>query len=109
MFIAMNRFKVRPEKEAEFKSRWLDREVLLKTAPGFLMIQFMRGDVLPDHVVYASQTIWASRAAYEAWRKSELFHTAHKDMGQGEVLTLEKREFSGYDVLRTVEAQERAA
>lgn len=43
MFVAMNRFKVRPEKEAEFRSRWLDREVLLRTAPGFLMIQFMRG------------------------------------------------------------------
>lgn len=109
MFIAMNRFKVLPEKEGEFKSRWLDREVLLKTAPGFLMIQFMRGDVLADYVEYASQTIWASRDAYEAWRQSKLFHTAHKDMGQGDVLTLEKREFSGYDVLRTVQAQEQAA
>ncbi|CEF57296.1 hypothetical protein AGA_2613 [Acetobacter ghanensis] len=109
MFVAMNRFKVRPEKEAEFRSRWLDREVLLRTAPGFLMIQFMRGDVQPAYVAYASQTIWASREAYEAWRKSELFHIAHKGMGQGEPLTLEKREFSGYDVLRTVEGQEQAA
>ena len=109
MFVAMNRFKVRPEKETEFRSRWLDREVLLRTAPGFLMIQFMRGDVLHDYVAYASQTIWVSRAAYEAWRQSELFHVAHKGVGQGEALTLGKREFNGYDVLRTVEGQEQAA
>ncbi|WP_231874831.1 antibiotic biosynthesis monooxygenase family protein [Acetobacter cerevisiae] len=93
----MNRFKIRPEKEAEFKSRWLDREVFLRTAPA------------SDYLVYASQTVWASREAYDAWRKSELFHVAHKGMGQGEVLTLEKREFSGYDVLRTVAGQEQAA
>lgn len=97
MFVAMNRFKVRPEKEAEFKSRWLDREVLLRGAPA------------SDYLAYASQTVWASREAYDAWRKSELFHVAHKGMGQGEVLTLEKREFSGYDVLRTVAGQEQAA
>lgn len=109
MFVAMNRFKVRPEKEAEFRSRWLDREVMLRTAPGFLIIQFMQGDVQPDHVVYASQTIWTSREAYEAWRQSDLFYAAHNGMGQGETLTLEKREFSGYDVLRTVEGQEQAA
>lgn len=109
MFVAMNRFKVRPEKEAEFKSRWFDREILLRTAPGFLMIQFMQGAPASDYLVYASQTVWASREAYDAWRKSELFHVAHKGMGQGEVLTLEKREFSGYDVLRTVAGQEQAA
>ncbi|OAG75704.1 Heme-degrading monooxygenase IsdG [Acetobacter malorum] len=109
MFVAMNRFKVRPQKEAEFKSRWLDREVLLRAAPGFLMIQFMRGDTASDYVAYASQTVWTSREAYEAWRQSDLFHTAHKGVGQGEVLTLEKREFSGYDVLRTVSGQEQAA
>ncbi|ARW11535.1 antibiotic biosynthesis monooxygenase family protein [Acetobacter ascendens] len=109
MFIGMNRFKVRLEKEAEFKSRWLEREVLLSAAPDFLMIQFMRGEALPDYVAYASQTIWTSREAYQAWRQSELFHVAHKGMGQGEVLTIEKREFSGYDVLRTVAGQEQAA
>ncbi|WP_415466484.1 antibiotic biosynthesis monooxygenase family protein [Acetobacter persici] len=109
MFVAMNRFKVHPEKESEFKSRWLDRDVLLKTAPGFLMIQFMRGETRPDYIAYASQTVWASKEAYEAWRQSDIFQTAHKGMGQGEVLTLEKREFSGYEVLRTVSGQEEAA
>ncbi|WKC16567.1 antibiotic biosynthesis monooxygenase family protein [Acetobacter pasteurianus] len=109
MFIAMNHFKVRPEKEAEFKNCWLEREVLLNTASGFLMIQFMRGNVFPGYVAYASQTVWTSREAYEAWRKSELFHAAHKGVGQGEALTLEKRAFSSYEVLRTVIGQEQAA
>lgn len=109
MFVAMNRFKVHPEKESEFKSRWLDRDVLLKTAPGFLMIQFMRGEARAEYIAYASQTVWASQEAYEAWRKSDIFQIAHKGMGQGEVLTLEKREFSGYEVLRTVCAKAEAA
>jgi len=36
MYIAMNRFKVRPEEQEAFKARWFDREVYLKTVPGFV-------------------------------------------------------------------------
>ncbi|MFT8809383.1 antibiotic biosynthesis monooxygenase family protein [Gluconobacter sp.] len=109
MFVVVNRFKVRPEKEDDFCRRWLDREVLLKTVPGFLMIQFMKGSTYPDHVAYASQTVWTSREAFEAWRGSDVFQTAHRNAGKGEALTIGRREFSAYEVLRTVEGLEQAA
>lgn len=109
MFVVVNRFKVLPEKEADFRRRWLDREVLLDTVPGFLTIQFLKGSTYPDHVAYASHAAWASREAFEAWRESDLFQAAHKDAGKGEPLTLGKREFSAYEVLRTVEGREQVA
>ncbi len=109
MFVVVNRFKVLPHKEADFRRRWLDRDVLLDTVPGFLIIQFLKGGTYPDHVAYASHASWASREAFEAWRGSDLFQTAHKDAGKGESLTLGKREFSAYEVLRTVEGLEEAA
>ncbi|MFT8327908.1 antibiotic biosynthesis monooxygenase family protein [Gluconobacter oxydans] len=109
MFVVVNRFKVRLDREADFRRRWLDREVLLNTVPGFLMIQLLKGGIYSDHVAYASHASWTSREAFEAWRGSDLFQTAHKDAGKGEPLTIGRREFSAYEVLRTVEGMEQAA
>ena len=36
MFIAMNRFRVKPGSEAEFEAVWLNREVYLDAVPGFI-------------------------------------------------------------------------
>src|SRR5215510_13802709 len=60
MYIAMNRFKVRPEEQERFKTRWFDREVYLKTVPGFVSFQLLQGPDREDHVLYASHTIWRS-------------------------------------------------
>lgn len=35
MYIAMNRFKVKPEEQKAFTRRWLERDVFLKTVPGY--------------------------------------------------------------------------
>lgn len=43
MYIAMNRFKVRPEEQEAFKARWFDREVYLKTVPGFVAFHLLQG------------------------------------------------------------------
>ncbi|MFT8675454.1 MAG: antibiotic biosynthesis monooxygenase [Acetobacter sp.] len=103
MFVVMNRFKVIPDREQAFRSRWLDREITLKGVPGFMSIRFMKEDSHADHVPYASETQWVSRTAYENWRVSDAFRSAHKDVGTGEPLTLEKRETRFYDILKTVE------
>lgn len=109
MYIAMNRFKVRPEEQEAFKSRWLDREVYLKTVPGFVAFHLLKGPERDDHVLYASHTIWRSHAAFEAWTRSEPFRAAHAGAGSGRSLTLTHPEFEGFEVLQEITADGEAA
>lgn len=104
MFIAMNRFKVRPDSEDMFLARWLDREVSLCGVPGFVAIRFMKGDAYETYILYASETTWVSREAFDDWKQSDVFRTAHRTAGQGEMLTIERRESNGFEVLKTVSA-----
>lgn len=106
MFVVMNRFKVIPGCETEFESRWLDREVQLRTVPGFIKIQFMKGETAQDHVLYASQTFWADKKDFDNWRSSMLFETTHKNAGKSKILTLEKRQSNSFTILKTVDALE---
>lgn len=83
MYIAMNRFRVAPDKQEAFMARWLDREVLLRTVPGFVSFQFLKGPASEDYVLYASHTVWASEEAFIGWTKSEQFRQAHATAGEG--------------------------
>ena len=65
MFIAMNRFKVRKGEEKAFEARWLDRDVQIRTVPGFIEFHLLKGPEREDHILYASHTLWASEAAFE--------------------------------------------
>ena len=104
MYIAMNRFKVRPEEQERFKARWFDREVYLKTVPGFVAFHLLQGPGREDHVLYASHTIWRSHADFESWTKSEQFRAAHAGAGSGRSLTLGHPEFEGFEVLQEITA-----
>ncbi|GBQ20342.1 antibiotic biosynthesis monooxygenase family protein [Gluconacetobacter sacchari] len=103
MYIAMNRFRVRPDCEEAFRRRWLDRDVLLKTVPGFVSFQFLKGAAAEDHVLYASHTVWASYEAFIGWTRSEQFRAAHANAGEGQPLTVGPPVFEGFDVLQNVE------
>lgn len=105
MYIAMNRFRVKPDCIAEFEQRWLDRDVLLTTVPGFVSFQFLRGPVHEDHVLYASHTVWASRDAFAAWTQSEQFRKAHAQAGKGGSLTIAPPVFEGFDVVQDIAGQ----
>ena len=83
MYIAMNRFKVRPDSEEAFRARWLEREVLLRTVPGFISFQFLQGPEREDHILYASHTVWESYEAFIGWTQSEQFLGAHAGAGLG--------------------------
>ncbi len=102
MFIAMNRFKVLKGSEAEFENVWLSRETHLNEMAGFVEFHLLRGPEREDHVLYASHTIWRSKAAFEAWTKSEQFRKAHAGAGTKKVLYHGHPEFEGFDVLQTV-------
>jgi len=104
MYIAMNRFKVRPEEQEAFKARWFDREVYLKTVPGFVAFHLLQGPDRQDHVLYASHTLWRSRADFEDWTRSEQFRAAHAGAGSGRSLTLTHPEFEGFEVLQEIAA-----
>jgi heme-degrading monooxygenase HmoA len=104
MFIAMNRFKVRTGEERAFEARWLGRETYLHAVPGFVEFRLLKGPERDDHVLYASHSLWRSRAAFEAWTRSEAFRAAHRDAGEGRSLTLSHPEFEGFDVLQVVTA-----
>jgi heme-degrading monooxygenase HmoA len=102
MFIAMNRFQVTPGAESEFEKVWTSRDSHLSGVPGFIEFHLVRGPVRDDHVLYASHTIWRSRADFEAWTHSEAFRRAHAGAGGNRSLYLGHPEFEGFDVLQTI-------
>ncbi|MBB2206196.1 antibiotic biosynthesis monooxygenase family protein [Gluconacetobacter takamatsuzukensis] len=104
MYIAMNRFRVAPDCEEAFQRRWLDREVMLRTVPGFVSFQFLKGPRHEDHVLYASHTVWDSFNAFIAWTQSEQFRQAHATAGEGRKLTIGPPVFEGFEVLQDVAA-----
>lgn len=81
MFIAMNRFQVAKGKETDFETVWTSRDTHLKSVPGFVAFHLLRGPEREDHTLFASHTVWASRADFEAWTKSEAFRMAHRGAG----------------------------
>jgi heme-degrading monooxygenase HmoA len=49
-----------------------------------------------------------SKATFEAWTKSEVFHLAHRDAGQNKPLCLDHPQFEGFEVRQTVRRGEDA-
>jgi heme-degrading monooxygenase HmoA len=105
MFIAMNRFKVVKGAEADFEHVWTSRDSHLRDVPGFVEFHLLRGPERDDHVLYSSHTIWAGRAAFEDWTRSEAFRLAHRDAGGNKPLYLGHPEFEGFEVIQTVEGK----
>jgi heme-degrading monooxygenase HmoA len=102
MFIAMNRFRVAKGSEAAFEQVWTSRDTYLDKVPGFLEFRLLKGPEGEDHTLYASHSIWQSRAAFEAWTKSEAFRAAHSRAGDNKPLYLDHPQFEGFEVCQTV-------
>jgi heme-degrading monooxygenase HmoA len=82
MYLTMNRFKVRPGREADFEAVWTGRDSRLHEVPGFVSFHLMKGALKDGCRLYASHTLWASEAAFAAWTKSEAFRSAHRGAGE---------------------------
>lgn len=108
MFIAMNRFKVKPGQEAAFEQVWKSRDSRLSTLPGFEQFHLLRGPETETHTLYASHTIWRSRDDFEAWTRSDAFRQAHKGAGSHGQLYLEHPQFEGFEPVQTLSATEPA-
>jgi len=104
MFIAMNRFQVVKGEEAAFEQVWLSRDTHLADVPGFVEFHLLRGPELEDHTLFASHTIWRSKADFEAWTTSEAFRAAHRNAGDNKPLYVGHPRFEGFEVVQTVAA-----
>ncbi len=102
MYIAMNRFKVALGAEADFETMWRTRDSHLKTVPGFVAFNLLRGPQADDHVLYATHTTWSDYAAFEAWTKSEAFRAAHGKAGGTKVLYIGPPQFEGFEAVQTL-------
>jgi len=111
MFIAMNRFKVLKDCAEEFEQRWLSRESHLHELEGFVEFHMLRGPEREDHVLYSSHTLWASKAHFEAWTRSDQFRMSHTraSTGSNKPLTLGHPEFEGFEVFQTIRPNRKAA
>ena len=100
MFIAMNRFQVRRGEEAAFEAIWRERDSHLNAVAGFVEFHLLRGPEYDDHTLYASHTVWASRADFEAWTRSDAFRKAHAGAGGHRTVYLGHPQFEGFEVVQ---------
>ncbi len=99
MYIAMNRFKIAPGREQDFAAIWHERESHLDGVPGFQSFHLLRGPSQQDHTLFASHTVWASKAHFDAWTDSEAFKRAHAGAGGAKDIYLGPPQFEGFEVV----------
>ncbi len=97
MFVAMNKFKIVLGKEEEFIGIWRNRDTYLQAVPGFVQFHLVKGDVSDDFALFATHSIWDSRAAFENWTKSEAFRKAHANAGEIKGIYLGPPQFEGFE------------
>ena len=98
-FIAMNRFKIIPNREKDFENIWKNRETNLNDVSGFIEFHLVKGNSEETYTVYASHSTWNSRKDFEVWTKSEAFRQAHKGAGEHSSIYLGHPEFEGFEVI----------
>lgn len=104
MFIAMNRFKIKPGQEQAFEQVWKARDSHLDGLPGFEEFHLLKGPETNEHTLYSSHTVWQSKQCFEDWTRSDAFKRAHKNAGNHGDLYLEHPHFEGFEVVQILES-----
>jgi len=99
VYIAMNRFRIASGREEVFEELWRKRESHLDGVPGFREFHLLKGPGDDDGTLYASHSLWESRAAFEAWTKSQNFAKAHAQARAPQGTYLEHPRFEGFEVI----------
>ncbi|MDK2777452.1 MAG: antibiotic biosynthesis monooxygenase [Pseudomonadota bacterium] len=81
MYIAMNRFRIKPGCEQDFIDIWKNRDSYLQDVPGFREFHLLQGPGNDDHTLFSSHAVWDSEADFLAWTRSEAFRKAHANAG----------------------------
>ena len=95
----MNRFQIAPGREEAFEELWRKRESHLDGVPGFRDFHLLRGPADDECTLYASHTVWETRANFEAWTESESFKKAHANARAPSGTYLGHPRFEGFDVI----------
>ena len=99
MFIAMNRFKIAKGRESEFTDIWRQRDTYLASVPGFKEFHLLQGPETDEYTLFASHSVWSSRAAFEDWTRSEAFRKAHAQAGGAKGIYLGPPQFEGFEAV----------
>ncbi len=99
MFIAMNRFRIALGREDVFEELWRKRDSHLNDVPGFREFHLLRGPTDDEATLFASHSLWDSRANFEAWTESDAFRKAHASARAPEGTYLGHPIFEGFEVL----------
>ena len=99
MFIAMNRFRIARGRESVFEELWRKRDSYLDGVGGFREFRLLRGPSSDEETLYASHSVWDSRAAFETWTESDAFRQAHAQAKAPEGTYLGHPEFEGFEVV----------
>ncbi|WP_299681068.1 antibiotic biosynthesis monooxygenase [uncultured Roseobacter sp.] len=102
MYIAMNRFTVRPENAEAFEALWLGRDSHLKDMEGFVEFHMLKGPEANGTILYASHTVWASEEAFRGWTRSNAFREAHKNAGETAKLHEGSPTFEGFSTIQHI-------
>ena len=102
MFIAMNRFRIRPDFSKAFEEQWKTRESFLSENPGFMRFRLLKA-LLPaglEAVDYVSHSEWIDQASFEGWMNGDGSRKAHaRAGGVPREAYLGPPEFRGYEIL----------
>lgn len=87
IFMVQNKFKIVRGKEVDFEQQWANRDSKLKEVPGFVGFSLLRRDAdkADDGYNYISNVIWKNQRAFETWKSSDAFKSAHLNAGGSEV------------------------
>ncbi len=99
MFIAMNRFRIAKGRESDFEELWRKRDSSLDEVPGFREFHLLKGPSDDEATLYASHTVWESRADFEAWTESESFRKAHANARAPKGTYLGHPNFEGFEAV----------
>ncbi|PWK58161.1 antibiotic biosynthesis monooxygenase family protein [Roseicyclus mahoneyensis] len=103
MYLAMNRFTVRPENAPAFEALWLGRDSHLREMEGFVEFHMLKSKERDDGtILYASHTVWESEAAFSAWTRSEQFRAAHANAGGTRKLHEGSPSFEGFTAIQRI-------
>lgn len=104
MYLTINRFRVKLGQEAAFEAIWTGRDTHLPGIEGFVAFTLFRGQTRDDHTVFLSHSLWQSRAAFEAWTRSDAFKAAHRGAGAQRHLYLEAPELECFNAVQHIGA-----
>src|SRR3569832_1101964 len=96
MFVALFCFKNARGREKQLIDIWKNRESHLDGVPGIKEFHLLRGASDDNCTLFASHSIWESRAAFEVCTKSEAVRRAHAHAGAARVIYLGPPQFEGF-------------